>query len=58
MSLIGARGQVDGVETVQSIEQDIHTQNFPNPGVPVMLGSNLDEGSTFMCVSACNVVPG
>ena len=34
-----------------SLEQAIQTQSFPTPGVPVLLGSNLDEGSTFMCVS-------
>merc|ERR1719174_407791 len=39
---------VDGVETVVSVEQAIQNQNFPNAGVPVLLGSNLDEGSTFM----------
>ena len=33
-----------------SVEQAIQKQNFPNAGVPVLLGSNLDEGSTFMCV--------
>ena len=43
--------QVDGVETVMSLEQAIQTQSFPTRGVPVLLGSNLDEGSTFMCVS-------
>ena len=42
--------QVDGVETVVSVEEAIQNQNFPNAGVPVLLGSNLDEGSTFMCV--------
>ena len=42
--------QVDGVETVVSVEQAIQNQNFPNAGMPVLVGSNLDEGSTFMCV--------
>merc|ERR1719201_2219556 len=39
---------VDGVETVVSVEQAIQNQKFPSAGVPVLLGSNLDEGSTFM----------
>ena len=47
---------MDGVETVENIEQAIHMQKFPTPGVPVLLGSNLDEGSTFMCVSKRHVL--
>jgi len=39
---------VDGVETLLSVERSIQQQHFHTPGVPVMLGSNLDEGSTFM----------
>ena len=42
--------QADGVENVVSIEQAIQSQNFPTAGVSVLVGSNLDEGSTFMCV--------
>ena len=42
---------MDGVETVVSVEQAIRNQKFPSAGVPVLLGSNLDEGSTFMCVA-------
>jgi len=39
---------VDGVETVVSVEKAIQNNNFHSAGVPVVLGSNLDEGSTFM----------
>jgi len=39
---------VDGVETMVSVEAAIRQQDFHTPGVPVLLGSNLDEGSTFM----------
>ena len=41
---------MDGVETVVSVEKAIQNNNFHSAGVPVVLGSNLDEGSTFMCV--------